>query len=251
MTNVKNFLENIRKSIFAENENYQRLELPTPPKVWQDDNIANIANAKQSEDELLLLETFCQNLEKLNGESVLCDNFDNLILQIAKILRESKSDEIKIMISSHLLVRRVAENLQAVLDQLSESSDAKTHLTFYSEPPEDDLNLVELSSCDFGFVSAEALLADTGSGVFRANSRFERLAIYLPPVSIVVVGRSKLERNLPEAWKYLNTEIKNQNSGEFVIVTGPSRTADIEKILILGVHGPKRVLFMIYKDANE
>jgi L-lactate utilization protein LutC len=246
MTNVKNFLEHIRKSIFAENENYQRLELPSPPKVWQDDNNPN---AKQSKDELL--ETFCQNLSKLNGESVLCGNFDNLILQIVKILRESKSDEIKIMVSSHPLVCQVTAGLQSALDQVLESGDSKVNLTFYSDPIEGDLNLVELASCDFGFVSAEALLADTGSGMFRASSRFERLAIYLPPVSIVIAGRSKLEKNLPAAWQYLSKEIKNQNSGEFVIVTGPSRTADIEKVLILGVHGPKRVLFLIYKDDNK
>ncbi|MDR2644294.1 MAG: lactate utilization protein [Planctomycetaceae bacterium] len=243
MTVAKDFLDNIRKSIFAGNNNIQRLELPPIPKVWQDDNNPS---TNLSEDELL--GQFRLNLEKLNGESFLCNDFGDLVWQIAKIFQEKKIDEIKIMVSSNLLVRQVADQLQAVIDGLVESGGGKLRLTFYCEPQEGELNLSELATCDFGLVAAESLLADTGSGIFNAGSRFERLTVYLPPVSIVVAGRSKLAKNLPTAWQNLSNEIKDQKTGEFVIVTGPSRTADIEKILILGVHGPKSVLFMIYPD---
>ncbi|MDR2172372.1 MAG: lactate utilization protein [Planctomycetaceae bacterium] len=244
---VKEFLDNIRNSIFAGNPNYQRLELPPLPDVWQDD-IDQIT--KPSENELL--EQFCLNLEKLNGESIICGDLNNLILQVAKILCEQESDEIKIMVSSNQLTRHIADELQSAVD----NSGIKKRLTFYFEPLDRDgdgggvgeLELPELASCDFGIVAAEALLSDTGSGVFQADSRFERLAVYLPPISIIIAGRSKLEKNLPAAWQNLNAKIKNQKTGEFVIVTGPSRTADIEKILILGVHGPRRILFMIYQD---
>ncbi|MDR1485320.1 MAG: lactate utilization protein [Planctomycetaceae bacterium] len=248
MPAVKDFLDNIRNAIFAEDVNSQRLELPPIPKVWQDDNDTN---SELSEEELL--EQFRINLEKLNGEFFLCDDFNNLVLQVAKILRENKSDEIKIIVSSNPLACQVADQLQSVVDGLVVSGGGKLRLTFYFEPFMGELNLSELASCDFGIVAAESLLADTGSGVFQASSRFERLAVYLPPVSVVIAGRGKLAKNLPAAWQKLNTEIKNQKTGEFVIVTGPSRTADIEKILILGVHGPRRVLFTIYPDnlTNE
>ncbi|MDR1052586.1 MAG: lactate utilization protein [Planctomycetaceae bacterium] len=244
MTTVKEFLGNVRDSIFAEDKNYQRLELPPVTKVWQDDN-----NPNTDLPEAELFEQFCQNLEKVSGEFVLCDDFANLVFQIAKILREQKSDEIKIMVSSNPATRQVADELQAVVDGLTGVDGGKLRLKFYFEPTE-ELELEELAGCDIGLVSAESLLADTGSGIFRASSRFERLAVYLPPISVVVADRGKLAKNLQTAWQNLCTEIKNQKTGEFVIVTGPSRTADIEKILILGVHGPKRVLFMIYPNKT-
>ncbi|MDR1291354.1 MAG: lactate utilization protein [Planctomycetaceae bacterium] len=243
MTTVKEFLGNVRDSIFAGDKNYQRLELPPVSKVWQADN-----DPTTDLPEAELFEQFCQNLEKVSGEFILCDDFANLIFQVAKILCEKKTDEIKIMVSSNTATRKVADELQAVVDSLS-GVDGKPCLKFYFEPT-GELELEELASCDIGLVSAESLLADTGSGIFRASSRFERLTVYLPPVSVVVASRGKLAKNLQTAWQNLCTEIKNQKTGEFVIVTGPSRTADIEKILILGVHGPKRVLFMIYPDKT-
>jgi L-lactate utilization protein LutC len=247
---VKNFLDNIHNSILADNPNYQRLELPPVPEVWQEDN-NTCTNLTEEELKEELFEQFRLNLTKLNGESFLCNNSDDLLSRLAVIFCETKSAEIKIMVSSNPITRQVAGSLQSAVDGLVggvESGGVKLRLTFYFEPLEGELDLQELSSCDFGIVAAEALLADTGSGVFKAGSRFERLAIYLPPVSIVVADCGMLTKNLPTAWKKLNNEIKNQKTGEFVIVTGPSRTADIEKILILGVHGPRRVLFMICQD---
>ncbi|MDR1477960.1 MAG: lactate utilization protein [Planctomycetaceae bacterium] len=239
MSTIKNFLDNIRNSIFAGDENYQRLELPPVTKVWQDDNDSNVDLSEAG-----LLEQFCCNLEKISGEFILCNDFNDVVLQIAKILRENNEqnfDEVKIMISSNSKTRQIADQLQQ-----QELIETKPCLKFYFDLVGCELDLAELASCDLGLVSAEALLADTGSGVFRADSRFERLAVYLPPISVVIAERGKLAKNLQTAWQNLCTEIKNQKTGEFVIVTGPSRTADIEKVLILGVHGPRRLLFLIY-----
>ncbi|MDR2344805.1 MAG: lactate utilization protein [Planctomycetaceae bacterium] len=274
MTNVKEFLGNIRKSILTGNETGQRLTLPSPPKVWQGDNdpVSELSQEK-------LLEQFLDNLDQLKGESFLCSDFNNLVLQIAKILNEENSDEIKIMVSSNPIVRRIADQLQSVIDQLQQSGGTKKRLIFYTDPSAespntnvdkvdnaanntnidkvdkaanvDSVDIVELSNCSVGIAAADMMLSDTGSGVFQANSRFERLTIYLPPISIAVADRSKLSKNLPASWETLSSEIRNQKTGEFVIVTGPSRTADIEKVLILGVHGPKRVLFMIYDSSDK
>jgi L-lactate dehydrogenase complex protein LldG len=69
---------------------------------------------------------------------------------------------------------------------------------------------------------------------------------YLPPVCIVIAKTSQLVEHMPAAWEKIAPRVADpQLRGEFVFITGPSRTADIEKILILGVHGPKRLVVLL------
>ena len=74
----------------------------------------------------------------------------------------------------------------------------------------------------------------------------ERLLCYLPPVCIVLADTERLFEHLPAAWQEIAPRAADPElRGEFVFITGPSRTADIEKILILGVHGPKRLIVLL------
>jgi L-lactate dehydrogenase complex protein LldG len=62
----------------------------------------------------------------------------------------------------------------------------------------------------------------------------------------VIARTGQLAEHLPAAWAEIARQTADpQRRGEFVLVTGPSRTADIEKILILGVHGPKRLIVIL------
>ena len=69
---------------------------------------------------------------------------------------------------------------------------------------------------------------------------------YLPPACLVVARVDQLVEHLPAAWGPISQVCAAKDSrGEIVLITGPSRTADIEKILILGVHGPKRLVVLV------
>jgi len=104
-------------------------------------------------------------------------------------------------------------------------------------------NMAELS---LGIVQADHLLADTGSAMIACGTPQERLLCYLPPACLVIAAVDRLAEHLPAIWDDVARRAADPAlRGEFVFITGPSRTADIEKILMLGVHGPKRLVVLL------
>jgi L-lactate dehydrogenase complex protein LldG len=104
----------------------------------------------------------------------------------------------------------------------------------------------EMAELSVSLIEADALLADTGSCLIACPTAEDRLLCYLPPACVVIATTDRLREHLPAAWGEVAPRCFDKDRrGEFVIVTGPSRTADIEKLLILGVHGPKRLVVLL------
>jgi L-lactate dehydrogenase complex protein LldG len=104
----------------------------------------------------------------------------------------------------------------------------------------------EMAQLSASLITPEFLLADTGSAIIACPTAEDRLLCYLPPACVIIARMDQLAEHLPAAWETIARRCADKEiSGEFVIVTGPSRTADIEKTLILGVHGPKRLIVML------
>ncbi len=95
------------------------------------------------------------------------------------------------------------------------------------------------ASAAFGITSADYALADTGSLVLLASPAEARLVSLLPPAHIAVVARAKILTGLDELFSILPRPAEASSS--MVLITGPSRTADIEQILVRGVHGPGEI----------
>jgi len=107
-------------------------------------------------------------------------------------------------------------------------------------------NARNMSELEAGLIEADCLVADTGTCMIACATAQERLMCYLPPVCIVLAKTDRLYEHLPAVWDEIARRAADPElRGEFVFVTGPSRTADIEKILILGVHGPKRLIVLL------
>lgn len=88
-----------------------------------------------------------------------------------------------------------------------------------------------------GITGAEAGFAESGSVVLRSGAGRPRLASLLPLVHVVVLSRRRIRRSLAH-WMAEKPEGPTSVSN-LVVVTGPSRTGDIEMLLNLGVHGPR------------
>jgi L-lactate utilization protein LutC len=99
---------------------------------------------------------------------------------------------------------------------------------------------------DVGITSADYALADTGSLVMICGAEESRLVSLLPPAHIAVVPVSRLLESLDEL--LLRVPKPAAGTSSMVLITGPSRTADIEQILVRGVHGPGEVTVILVDD---
>ncbi len=92
------------------------------------------------------------------------------------------------------------------------------------------------STADFGITSADYALADTGTLVMLSSGREARMISLVPPVHIAVLPKERFLTGLDDLFAVVPRPAELTSS--MVLITGPSRTADIEQILIRGVHGP-------------
>ena len=106
----------------------------------------------------------------------------------------------------------------------------------------------DFEQAQVGFTLCEALIARNGSILIsNANMAGRRLSIY-PPVHIVLAYTSQLVTDLKDGFKLIKTKYGHQLPSMITTITGPSRTSDIEKTLVLGAHGPKE-LFVFLLDG--
>jgi L-lactate dehydrogenase complex protein LldG len=108
-------------------------------------------------------------------------------------------------------------------------------------------DLVELrevcAQVDIGITSADYALSDTGTLVMIASPAEGRLMSLLPPAHLAVIPKERILSGLDELFTVIPNPAEITSS--LVLITGPSRTADIEQILVRGVHGPGQVTVVI------
>lgn len=101
---------------------------------------------------------------------------------------------------------------------------------------------VDLAKYSVGVSVCDCLVSRTGSVVLGSHTAGGRRLSVLPPLHIVVARVDQLVLSLDAALAVLG---QSADWSYATIITGPSRTADIEKILVLGAHGPKRLAVVI------
>jgi hypothetical protein len=92
-----------------------------------------------------------------------------------------------------------------------------------------------------GVCRAELAIAETGSLLFASGPVKPRLLSLLPPRHVVLLDPGRIEAGLESALARLDGR-------NWAIVTGPSRTADIEGVLVRGVHGPRELIVVPFPE---
>jgi L-lactate dehydrogenase complex protein LldG len=104
----------------------------------------------------------------------------------------------------------------------------------------------ELENCDAAITECDALIAQTGSVLVTSRSAGGRALSVLPPHHIVIAKRSQLVGDLTDAFVLIKEKYGGNYPSFISFITGPSRTGDIERVLVLGAHGPKKLTIVCF-----
>lgn len=179
-----------------------------------------------------IVESFKEKLEAANGHCVIARSELEIVRALTSIIADLQATNLRarrIALSNSLVLERLV-NLIAV--EVSEVCIAPT--------------AADLFSFDVGVTTAQGAIAETGTLVLDSSRERHRLTSLVPPVHIAIIDAAQIHRTLGEALSALQSE-NNEISSIVTFVTGPSRTADIELTLAIGVHGPQE----LYVIVNE
>ncbi|MFA8434458.1 MAG: lactate utilization protein C [Marinifilaceae bacterium] len=172
------------------------------------------------EEDLAL--SFQKNLERHNGVAVLCESTDDLKREL-----------------QHLFCKKQWKSIHSLDPELTVLL-AKADIPSTSSA-EDFLNM------EAGITQCEFLVAHLGSVMVSSRQASGRRMNVYPPVHIVVANYSQLCPYMEDAMKAIQNKYGSDLPSLITNITGPSRTADIEKTLILGAHGPKEIYVFLRK----
>jgi L-lactate dehydrogenase complex protein LldG len=185
------------------------LSNPVPLPFSQSEGAAALFAPATDDLEVL----FATNFSKLQGRFVYCENETQLVAQIQQLIAAREWTKIY-------------------------CSNEKWNPVFS--------NTINLATCDASVTGCELLVARTGSIVLSAAEIEGRTASVYAPVHICIAYTHQLVFDVKDALVGMKERYGQQLPSMISFATGPSRTADIEKTLVTGVHGPKEVyLFLL------
>lgn len=153
---------------------------------------------------------------------------------------------------AEVLAHYEAKSVTLAADQLSDGAalaEALSEAGIEVRDCRNDRAMTALYDVDAGVTGCGAALAETGTIVYRSGEAGGRGHMLVPPVHVVIVKRSDI---LPDMLDYMNQQngcTPAELPAAQTFITGPSKTADIEGVLITGVHGPGKVGVIIVEDA--
>ncbi len=108
----------------------------------------------------------------------------------------------------------------------------------------------DTADCDAAITSCEFLIARTGS-IVLTSARQGRITSVYTPIHVCIAYTSQLVYDVKEGLEGLKNKYRESLPSLISFATGPSRTADIEKTLVVGVHGPKEVYCFVVDDGKN
>ncbi len=167
---------------------------------------------------------FAQNFIRNSGVFIYCENEEDFFDQLYVYKKEQQLDNLFVW----------EPNIQRILSHAG--------ITFHSDSQD------FVGHADAGLTTCEALITRTGSIlVSSANAAGRRLSIY-PDTHLVIAKASQLVADIKDGLQQIQFKYNNNFPSMVSLVSGPSRTADIEKTLVMGAHGPSQLVLFLIDD---
>jgi L-lactate dehydrogenase complex protein LldG len=163
---------------------------------------------------------FKENLEMLNGSVHLFQSEEALFAELKKLLSTYNPQNI-----------------------CCAEAEIQTQLKTFKIPFSECIALPE--TIEVGITGCEFLIAHTGSAMVSSAQKGGRQLFVYPPLHIIIASKNQIIDYLDAAYSGIQEKYKNNLPSQITLITGPSRTADIEKTLIIGAHGPKELRVFI------
>jgi len=179
--------------------------------------------------EISLVDLFAENLRGVGGHVIVARNEEEIL--------DALSTTIANLQKTRLRARRIALSDAPRLDRLA------ARMSTPVENIASSVSASELFDYDVGISTAQAAIAETGTLLLESESERHRVVSLVPPVHIAIIDAADICLTLGEALAAVGRG--DDLSATITLITGPSRTADIELTLAIGVHGPQELYVIV------
>jgi L-lactate dehydrogenase complex protein LldG len=189
-------------------------------------------NSFQSQD---YLSEFISRFERLSGKAYRCSSEQESINLMEKLISERGQG--KCYVAKEVLDFFPSRNLLQFAGTIKGAN--------LYDPPDSSDGLDVLKDADIGITTASFAIAETGCLVEVAFNDSSKLLSSLSRVNIVLVKATNLLQKLQDLAPILQDLLSKKEKPTITLISGPSRTSDIEMKFVLGVHGPHEVYAII------
>ena len=172
--------------------------------------------------------------------AILVDNLGKLRAEVHRVADAEAATTLVAGIARDRGWRKVAWHAHPAIEPLATALGCETQRV---DAGGFDKNALE--ACDAGITACEAAVAQTGSILVSSGSCGGRALSILPHVHVVLVSLDQIVATLGDALDLVRSHHAGRLPSMLSFITGPSRTGDIERILVLGAHGPKELLVIL------
>ena len=196
--------------------------------------ITHLPSAVESDTSRDLVEIFRENLEAVGGHCIVVRGRDEAARALTRIIADLQKTPLR--------ARRIALSNAPIVGHLAKQIGVEVDEVTIAPSPAD------LFAHDVGITTAQGAIAETGTLVLESECEKHRLVSLVPPVHIAILEAANICLTLGEALAALHRSRFSEMSPTITLITGPSRTADIELTMAIGVHGPQE-LFVIVNNG--